>query len=133
MAASVPVRVIVEALRSAGLLVAVSHDAPEAIAAIADDSRTVVRGGAFIAVAGTTADGHAYIAAARAAGAKSLYVAMFDEIDEGTAIMKCGGPRPVGNFVDLSDVPTDHYLWLSGQAGRMLRGEIPASTDLPKR
>ena len=71
--------------------------------------------------------------AARAAGAKTLYVAMFDEIDEGTAIMKCGGPRPVGNFVDLSDVPTDHYLWLSGQAGRMLRGEIPASSDLPKR
>ena len=71
--------------------------------------------------------------AAREAGAKSLYVAMFDEIDEGTAIMKCGGPRPPGNFVDLSDVPTDHYLWLSGQAGRMLRGEIPASADLPKR
>ncbi|NBV48017.1 MAG: xylosidase/arabinosidase [Verrucomicrobia bacterium] len=71
--------------------------------------------------------------AARAAGAKTLYVAMFDEIDEGTAIMKCGGPRPDGNFVDLSDVPTDHYLWLSGQAGRMLRGEIPASSELPRR
>ncbi len=71
--------------------------------------------------------------AARAAGAKTLYVAMFDELDEGTAIMKCGSPRPAGNFVDLSDVPTDHYLWLAGQAGRMLRGEIPASTDLPKR
>jgi hypothetical protein len=71
--------------------------------------------------------------AARQAGAQALYVAMFDEIDEGTAIMKCGGPRPVGNFVDLSDVPTDHYLWLSGQAGRMLRGEIPASPDLPRR
>jgi hypothetical protein len=71
--------------------------------------------------------------AAREAGAQTLYVAMFDEIDEGTAIMKCGGPQPVGNFVDLSDVPSDHYLWLSGQAGRMLRGEIPASPDLPKR
>jgi hypothetical protein len=70
---------------------------------------------------------------ARQAGARSLYVAMFDEIDEGTAVMKCGGPRPEGNFVDLSDVPTDHYLWLSGQAGRMLRGEIPARPDLPKR
>ena len=71
--------------------------------------------------------------AARVAGAQTLYVAMFDEIDEGTAIMKCGGPRPAGSFVDLSDVPSDHYLWLSGQAGRMLRGEIPASPDLPKR
>ena len=71
--------------------------------------------------------------AARVAGAQTLYVAMFDEIDEGTAIMKCGGPRPAGSFVDLSDVPSDHYLWLSGQAGRMLRGEIPSSPDLPKR
>ena len=72
---------------------------------------------------------------ARQAGARMLYVAMFDELDEGTAIMKCGGPRPAGAspFVDLSDVPTDHYLWLTGQAGRMLRGEIPASPDLPKR
>lgn len=71
--------------------------------------------------------------AAREAGAKSVYIAMFDEIDEGTAIMKCGGPRPEGSFVDLSDVPTDHYLWMSGQIGRMLRGEIPASSELPKR
>jgi hypothetical protein len=71
--------------------------------------------------------------AARAAGAQSLYIAMFDELDEGTAVMKCGGARPVGDFVDLSDVPTDHYLWLSGQAGRMLRGEIPAGPELPKR
>jgi hypothetical protein len=73
--------------------------------------------------------------AAQQAGAKMLYVAMFDEIDEGTAIMKCGGPRPVGAspFVDLSDVPSDHYLWLTGQIGRMVRGEIPATADLPKR
>jgi len=71
--------------------------------------------------------------AASEAGAKTLYVAMFDEIDEGTAIMKCGGPRPAGEFVDLTDVPTDHYLWLSGQAGRLLRGELPAGSGLPKR
>ncbi len=71
--------------------------------------------------------------AAREAGARSVYVAMFDELDEGTAIMKCGGPRPVGNFLDLSDVPTDHYLWLSGQIGRMLRGGVPAGPNLPKR
>jgi len=72
---------------------------------------------------------------ARQAGARMLYVAMFDELDEGTAIMKCGGPRPVGAspFVDLSDVPSDHYLWLTGQTGRILRGEIPATPVLPKR
>ena len=73
--------------------------------------------------------------AAKQAGAQMVYVAMFDELDEGTAIMKCGGPRPSGAspFVDLSDVPSDHYLWLAGQAGRMLRGEIPASPGLPRR
>lgn len=73
--------------------------------------------------------------AAKQAGATTLYVAMFDEIDEATAVMKCGGPRPVGAspFVDLSDVPTDHYLWLCGQAGRMLRQEIPATPELPRR
>jgi hypothetical protein len=72
---------------------------------------------------------------AKQAGAKMVYVAMFDEIDEGTAIMKCGGPRPVGAspFVDLSDVPTDHYLWLTGQIGRMFRGEVAATPELPKR
>lgn len=71
--------------------------------------------------------------AAREAGAKSVYVAMFDEIDEGTAIMKCGGTRPVGSFVDLSDVPSDHYLWLSGQVGRMLRGNLSPTPAPPKR
>jgi len=71
--------------------------------------------------------------AARAAGAQTLYVAMFDEIDAAPAIRKRGGPRPAADFVGLPPVPSDHYLWLSGQAGRMLRGEIPASPDLPKR
>lgn len=72
---------------------------------------------------------------AQQAGAKMVYIAMFDELDEGTAIMKCGGPRPIGPspFLDLSDTPTDHYLWLSGQVGRLLRGEIPATEELPKR
>jgi hypothetical protein len=73
--------------------------------------------------------------AAKNAGAASLYVAMFDEIDEGTAVMKCSARRPVGDspFVDVSDVPSDHYLWLSGQAGRLLRGEIPSTGALPAR
>ena len=72
---------------------------------------------------------------AKKAGASSLYIAMFDEIDEGTAIMKCGGRTPAGKspFADLSDVPSDHYLWLSGQAGRLLRGEIEPSDQQPRR
>jgi hypothetical protein len=73
--------------------------------------------------------------AAKTSGAQSLYIAMFDEIDEGTAIMKCASRRPVGEspFVDVSDVPSDHYLWLSGQTGRLLRGEIEPAEALPSR
>ncbi|MHC1705726.1 MAG: glycoside hydrolase family 71/99-like protein [Tenuifilaceae bacterium] len=69
-------------------------------------------------------------------GAEMLYVAMFDEIDEGTAIMKCAHNVPVGKsvFVPIEkDVPTDHYLWLTGMAGKMLRGEIPFSKKIPER
>ncbi len=76
------------------------------------------------------------IAGAIESGAEMLYVAMFDEIDEGTAIMKCAHKVPVGKsvFVPIEkDVPSDHYLWLTGMAGKMLRGEIPFSKKMPER
>ncbi len=69
-------------------------------------------------------------------GAEMIYVAMFDEIDEGTAIMKCAQEVPVGKsiFVPIEkEIPSDHYLWLTGMAGKMLRGEIPFSKYIPKR
>ena len=54
--------------------------------------------------------------AARMAGAKSLYVAMFDEVDEGTAIFKCTNDPPVGEYIlTYEGLPSDHYLWLTGQ------------------
>lgn len=76
------------------------------------------------------------IAGAISSGAEMLYVAMFDEIDEGTAIMKCAHKVPVGKsvFVPIEkEVPTDHYLWLTNQAAKMLRGETPFSNTMPKR
>jgi hypothetical protein len=76
------------------------------------------------------------ISGAIESGAEMLYVAMFDEIDEGTAIMKCAHEVPVGKsiFVPIEkDVPADHYLWLTGMAGKMLRGEIPFSKKMPER
>jgi hypothetical protein len=67
-------------------------------------------------------------------GAKMIYVAMFDEIDEATAIFKCTNKPPMNQppakFLTYEDLPSDHYLWLTGQAGRILRGEVAADKEL---
>jgi hypothetical protein len=63
-----------------------------------------------------------------------IYVAMFDEVDEGTAIFKCTNDPPVGegvSFLTYDGLPSDHYLRLVGQGGKMLRGEIPLSATMP--
>lgn len=68
-------------------------------------------------------------------GAKMLYVAMFDEVDEGTAIFKCTDDVPSTPdvpFVTYEGMGSDFYLKLTGAGARMLRGEIPASSPLPK-
>jgi hypothetical protein len=72
---------------------------------------------------------------ARRAGASMVYVAMFDEMDEGTAIFKCTSDPPVGDspFVTFEGLPSDHYLWLAGMGAKLLRGEIAASDDPPAR
>lgn len=70
------------------------------------------------------------------AGARMLYVAMFDEIDEGTAIMKCSNDPPhaaTAAFIDYEGMPSDHYLWLTGQGARMLRGDVPLTAIMPTR
>jgi hypothetical protein len=76
------------------------------------------------------------------AHANMLYIAMFDEVDEGTAIFKVTNnpPRPGGvdMFVtpdfDGYPLPSDEYLWLTGQAGKALRGEIsPVPSTRPAR
>ena len=110
------------------------------------------------------------------AGAQSLYIGMFDEIDEGTAIFKQLNVKNVPSneatikdywvnfyndghysksgekqedskikwsrlasslnvkFQGIDDnLPTDYYLWLTGKAGQMLRGEIEMSEKIPVR
>jgi hypothetical protein len=69
------------------------------------------------------------------AGAQMIYVAMFDEVNEGTAIFKCSDQPPVADKVAFLPVdgPSDRYLWLTGQAGKMLRGEIPLRFTMPAR
>ena len=73
--------------------------------------------------------------AAKKAGAEMIYVAMFDEVDEATAIFKCTNEPPVGDepFLTYEGLSTDHYLWLTGEAGRMLRGDRPATMKIPIR
>lgn len=60
------------------------------------------------------------------AGADMIYVAMFDEIDEGTAIFKCAhrvpAPYPGSTFLPLEDgVKPEYYMELAGKAASMLR------------
>ncbi|MNX42691.1 hypothetical protein D3C86_731160 [compost metagenome] len=67
-------------------------------------------------------------------GAEMIYVAMFDEVDEGTAIFKISKNPPVGDteFVKPEEgIPSDYYLYLTGYAGKMLRKEIPFQSIIP--
>lgn len=67
-------------------------------------------------------------------GAEMIYIAMFDEVDEGTAIFKVSKNPPVGasTFVSFEeDIPSDYYLYLTGIAGKMLRKEIPVPAEIP--
>lgn len=68
------------------------------------------------------------------AGAEMIYIAMFDEMDEGTAIFKTSKDPPgePGKFVRLEkDIPADYYLFLTGMAAKMLKGQIPFQTEPP--
>ena len=58
---------------------------------------------------------------------------MFDEIDEGTAIFKCANEVPVGEspFLSYEGVPSDRYLWLTGQASKVLRKEKELTSIMP--
>lgn len=108
-------------------------------------------------------------------GAKMLYVAMFDEIDEGTAIYKCLRQSEVPSNTYSSDyyviynngvysrsntavsvsgtgnwckkaselgikfngiednLDSDYYLWLTGQAAKVLKGEATLTPNKPTR
>ncbi|MEO6784970.1 MAG: glycoside hydrolase family 71/99-like protein [Chthoniobacteraceae bacterium] len=73
-------------------------------------------------------------AAAKRAGAEMFYVAMFDEVDEGTAIFKCTNDVPhavESQFVTYEGLPSDFYLRLTGAGGKLLRGEIQIGDKLP--
>ncbi len=72
-------------------------------------------------------------------GVPMIYNAMFDEVDEDTAMYKIAetqADQPVG--VDLVSMdtdgyqlPSDWYLRLAGAASQMLRGDIPLTSAIP--
>ncbi len=65
-------------------------------------------------------------------GVDMVYVAMFDEVDEATAIFKVSNtpPQP-GRFSTYEGLPTDWYLRLTGEGSRMIRGERPMQRTIP--
>ena len=73
------------------------------------------------------------------AGCNMVYVAMFDEVDEGTAIYKVAendSQTPTtGRFVTLDEdgeiLPSDGYLRLTGEATKMLRHQIGLTSTIP--
>lgn len=63
---------------------------------------------------------------ALALGAEMIYVAMFDEIDEGTAIFKCSKIVPVADngteFIAIDEsLDSDHFLKETGRVSRQLK------------
>jgi predicted outer membrane repeat protein len=68
------------------------------------------------------------------AGSQTVYVAMFDEMDEGTCIFKVDHNPPSSaesQFTNYEGLPNDYYLWLTGKAGEALRGEINLTSNQP--
>jgi len=73
------------------------------------------------------------------AGCNMVYVAMYDEVDEGTAIYKLAedlDQTPVETaFVTLDmdgyEIPSDWYLRLTGEGSKMLRSEIALTPAMP--
>lgn len=65
-------------------------------------------------------------------GVRSVGVAMFDEVDEGTAIFKVTNHPPTqARFITYDGLPTDWYLRLVGEGTRLLREERPVPASIP--
>jgi hypothetical protein len=65
-------------------------------------------------------------------GIDMAYVAMFDEVDEGTAIFKVSNTPPTqARFATYEGLPSDWYLRLTGEGTKVIRGERAAGAALP--
>ena len=65
-------------------------------------------------------------------GVDMAYVAMFDEVDEGTAILKVTNDPPTqANFQTYEGLPADWYLRLTGEGAKLIRGDRKNQRELP--
>lgn len=65
-------------------------------------------------------------------GIEMAYVAMFDEVDEATAIFKVTNAPPApGRFQTYEGQPSDWYLRLAGEGTKLIRGERPNQKSIP--
>jgi hypothetical protein len=65
-------------------------------------------------------------------GMDMAYVAMFDEVDEATAIFKVSNSPPTqGRFATYEGLPADWYLRLTGEGSKVIRGERKPQATLP--
>ncbi len=78
MTHGIDTRVLVDALRRAGLLLAVQGTLPHTVLAITNDSRAATTGTLFVAVRGSAIDGHTYLAQVQAQHAAAAIVADAD-------------------------------------------------------
>ncbi len=63
---------------------------------------------------------------------KSVCIAMFDEVDEGTAIFKVTNNAPTqAHFVTYDGLPSDWYMRLVGAGTRLLRENQPVPVEIP--
>lgn len=65
-------------------------------------------------------------------GIDMAYVAMFDEVDEGTAVFKITNTPPIqASFATYEGLPADWYLRLTGEGAKLIRGERRSQAELP--
>jgi hypothetical protein len=65
-------------------------------------------------------------------GVDMVYVAMFDEVDEATAIFKVSNSPPTqARFTTYDGLPSDWYLRLTGEGAKVIRGERKSQMTLP--
>jgi len=57
-------------------------------------------------------------------GVKMMFQAIFDEIDEGTAIFKCVNNPPGKNFITYEGKPSDFYLNFVGARTKKLKDNL---------